>query len=331
MGLCCVFAGVLPLFAGLYSFLASHSIFATIGITFIAYHLLNLSQAIWKIINTFFLSSPVNFKQKYGSWAVITGATDGIGKAYAEALSKKHGMNVVLISRTQSKLDEVAKELPTETKTIAVDFSVMDEAAFKRIEECLEGLDVGVLINNVGMGYDHPEYYQKLTDERISQMIVINCFAQAKLTKLALTGMESRKRGCIISLSSFSALAPLPLMGLYGATKEYNRFLSESIRMETKHTTMQVVQPYFVTTKLSKIRKPSLLIPTPAKFVEDALKTVGRYNVTFGCLPHQVYGGAARWLVNSPLGFIYNNITEGHMRGVMKRAYKKKEAQAKSN
>ncbi len=181
------------------------------------------------------------------------------------------------------------------------------------------------------MGYDHPEYYQKLTDSRISQMIIINCFAQAKLTKLALQTMESQKRGCIISLSSFSALAPLPLMGLYGATKEYNRFLSESIRMETKYTTLQTVQPYFVTTKLSKIRKASLLIPSPAKFVSDALKTVGRYNVTFGCMSHQIYGGAARWLVNSPLGFIYNNITEGHMRSVMKRAYRKKEKAEKSN
>ena len=181
------------------------------------------------------------------------------------------------------------------------------------------------------MGYDHPEYYQKLTDSQISKMIIINCFAQAKLTKLALQTMESQKRGCIISLSSFSALAPLPLMGLYGATKEYNRFLSESIRMETKYTTLQTVQPYFVTTKLSKIRKASLLIPSPAKFVSDALKTVGRYNVTFGCMSHQIYGGAARWLVNSPLGFVYNKITEGHMRSVMKRAYKKKEKAEKSN
>merc|ERR1711981_170649 len=178
------------------------------------------------------------------------------------------------------------------------------------------------------MSYSHPEHYHKLADKDVHDLIVINCFAQAKLTKLALQTMESQKRGCIISLSSFSALAPLPLMGLYGATKEYNRFLSESIRMESKYTTMQTVQPYFVTTKLSKIRKPSLLIPTPKVFVEHALKTVGRYNVTFGCLPHQIYGSAARWLVNSPLGFVYDKITEGHMRSVMKRAYRKKEKAA---
>ena len=144
MGLCCVFAGVLPLAAGIYSFLTSHSIFATIGISFAAYHVYNLFTAIWKIINVFILSKPVNFKKKYGSWAVVTGATDGIGKAYAEALSKKHGMNVVLISRTQAKLDDIAKDLPTETKTIAVDFSVLDDAAYEKIAKVLEGLDLGV-------------------------------------------------------------------------------------------------------------------------------------------------------------------------------------------
>jgi len=330
MGLCCVFAGVLPLFAGIYSFLTSHEIFSTVGIVFFVYHAYGLGTALWKIVNVFLLSKPFNFKKKYGEWAVVTGATDGIGRAYAEALSKKHGLNVVLISRTQSKLDDVAKELPTETKTVAVDFSKVDEVSYAKIEQAIAGLDVGMLVNNVGMGYDHPEYYQKLDDERIAQMITMNCFAQAKLTKMALIGMEERKRGCIISLSSFSALAPLPLMGLYGATKEYNRFLSESIRMESKYTTFQTVQPYFVTTKLSKIRKPSLLIPTPQNFVADALKTVGRYNVTFGCLAHQIYGSGARWLVNSPLGFIYHNLTESHMRSVMKRAYKKKENAAKS-
>merc|ERR1711981_66659 len=300
-----------------------------VGLIVIGYYLAIFFQYLHTLISVFFTSCTVNFKQKYGSWAIVTGATDGIGKAYATQLSKKHGLNIVLISRTQSKLDALASELPTECVTVAVDFSDSSTTGYDKIAKAIAGLDIGVLVNNVGMSYNHPECYHKLSEKDITDLIVINCFAQSRLIRQVLPGMEERKRGCIISLSSFSAISPLAYMGLYGATKEFNRFLSESIRMESKYVTMQTVMPYFVTTKLSKIRKSSMLIPTPENFVGQALKTVGKINVTFGCLAHEIYGNCASLLAGSPLGFVYDHITKGHMVAVMERAYKKK-AQAKA-
>jgi len=333
MALCCMFSSIVPLLAAIYGFITAGNWAAVIGLAFIAYHLFNTLLAVYKLVTTFVLGKAPDFKKKYGEWAIVTGATDGIGKAYAEALANVHGLKIVLVSRTQSKLDDVAKSLKTETKTVAVDFTGTDAGIYEKIAVAVEGLDVGVLVNNVGMGYNHPEYYHLLDDETIQNIITVNCFAQSKLTRLVLPMMKKNKRGCIISLSSFSAIGPAALMGLYGATKEFNRFLSESIRMEQGccGITLQTIMPYFVTTKLSKIRKPSALIPTPKNFVAGALKSVGQYNVSFGCLSHQIYGGFVEFIAQTPLGFIVDHMTSKHMHSTRNRAYKKKAAAAKSD
>ena len=97
-----------------------------IGVLFIGYTIIKSSLRLWNNLSTFFLSSGSLNLKKYGSWAVVTGCTDGIGKAYAEALAKK-GLNIVLISRTLEKLQEQAKfieeKYKVETKVISADFT----------------------------------------------------------------------------------------------------------------------------------------------------------------------------------------------------------------
>ncbi|VDM83938.1 unnamed protein product [Strongylus vulgaris] len=95
---------------------------------------------------------------------LITGATDGIGKAYAFELAKK-GFNIFLVSRTQSKLDEVQKEIrekyskvfPLDKLTHLSALQATRSEAYKPLREALNGVEVGVLINNVGMSYEYPE------------------------------------------------------------------------------------------------------------------------------------------------------------------------------
>ena len=101
--------------------------------------------------------------KKCGAWAVVTGATDGIGKAYCEALAKR-GLNVVLISRTLSKLQDCAKEIEEKykvsTKIVAADFSKASNAGFTDpIAAAIKDLTIGVLVNNVGLSYDMPAYF----------------------------------------------------------------------------------------------------------------------------------------------------------------------------
>ncbi|MCL4138810.1 UNVERIFIED_CONTAM: hypothetical protein GTU68_065217 [Idotea baltica] len=165
------------------------------------------------------LGLSINFK-KTGKWAVVTGSTDGIGKAYAFEMARQ-GLNVVLISRTPFKLQNVSSEILSkynvETKIIDVDFTKTD--IYTRIEKEIAHLDIGVLINNVGMNYDVPEYFTDISADMISNLITCNMLSLTMMTKIVLPGMQERNRGLIINVSSLSSIIPAPFLAVYGATK----------------------------------------------------------------------------------------------------------------
>jgi 17beta-estradiol 17-dehydrogenase / very-long-chain 3-oxoacyl-CoA reductase len=110
-----------------------------------------------------FLLRPSKNLNKFGKWAIVTGATDGIGKGLAMELAKK-GMNVVLISRTQARLDEVKKLIEekytkVQIRTLAIDFNDIEQKTVQiSIQKLINDIqDVGVLFNNVGVSYDFPQ------------------------------------------------------------------------------------------------------------------------------------------------------------------------------
>uniref|UniRef100_A0A8C8ZD63 17beta-estradiol 17-dehydrogenase n=1 Tax=Prolemur simus TaxID=1328070 RepID=A0A8C8ZD63_PROSS len=110
---------------------------------------------------------PTPFLRSMGQWAVITGAGDGIGKAYSFELAK-HGFNIVLISRTLEKLQDIATEIEWTTgnsvKIIQADFTKDD--IYEHIKEKLKGLEIGILVNNVGMLPNlFPSYFLNAPDE----------------------------------------------------------------------------------------------------------------------------------------------------------------------
>jgi len=133
---------------------------------FLVFGVLFLLKQLWGILNfiyVYFLRPRQNLR-KYGSWAIITGATDCIGKAIAEDFAKLK-FNIILISRTQTKLDEVAKELRdkfnVQTKTVAVDCASSSPTIWDPVRAAIQDLDIGILINNVGMSYDYPEFFSQ--------------------------------------------------------------------------------------------------------------------------------------------------------------------------
>uniref|UniRef100_A0A8C6JVB2 Uncharacterized protein n=1 Tax=Melopsittacus undulatus TaxID=13146 RepID=A0A8C6JVB2_MELUD len=219
-------------------------------------------------------SGAVDVGPALGAWAVVTGATDGIGKAYAEELARR-GMKVVLISRSKEKLDKVASEIrekyQVETKVIVADFGETQDI-YTRIKAGLEGLEIGVLVNNVGISYAYPEYFLDLPDldKTIDQMTNINILSVCKMTRLVLPGMLERSKGVVLNIASAAGAYPTPLLTLYSATKS--------------------VLPYFVATKMSKIRKPTFDKPSPETYVRAALGTVGLQSRTNGCIPHALIG-----------------------------------------
>lgn len=168
----------------------------------------------------------------------MTGATDGLGKAYARQLAGR-GLDVVLVSRTQAKLDATADEILAEhpgrhVKCVRADFTDADTAAvYGHLARELHGLDVGVLVNNVGLSYPHPEYFLRASEEQekgpaaasglgprlFDDMVRCNVTSVLNMCRIVMPGMVERRRGCVINISSTAARIPCPLLTVYGATK----------------------------------------------------------------------------------------------------------------
>ena len=177
----------------------------------------------WVYVN--FLRQPKNLKKHYGSWALVTGPTDGIGKGFAFQLARA-GLNLVLVGRNPEKLNDVsdsiqAKYGKTQIKNVVVDFSGDLSEGIKRISEAIEGLDVGVLVNNVGVSYPYARFFHEVDEELLKNLIQINVVGTTKVTQAVLPGMLKRKRGAIVNIGSGAAIVipSDPLYAVYAATK----------------------------------------------------------------------------------------------------------------
>ncbi|ETE70245.1 Estradiol 17-beta-dehydrogenase 12, partial [Ophiophagus hannah] len=161
-----------------------------------------------------------------------------------------------------------------EIKTIAADFENR-ETIYNKIKAGLEGLDIGILVNNVGTSYDYPEYFLEIPD-------------LDKMTQLVLPHMVERSKGIIINITSFSALMPSSFVTLYSASKSFGDSFSQALSLEYKEkgVLVQTVRPYFVITKMSKLRRANLYRPTPEQYVKYSLNTLGREMVTCGYPSH---------------------------------------------
>lgn len=266
---------------------------------------------------------------KYGSWAVVTGATDGIGKAYAIGLAKCK-KNILLISRTESKLQAVQKEitdmnLGVDVQYVVCDYSKFDDKAQSKVQEALTNVcknDIGILINNVGQSYRYPRFFMELPNEEVGNLIEMNVQSTTWMTRFVLDGMvEKKKGGCVINISSASAMYPLPLLSQYSAAKSYVEKLTLGLNAEyAKHgIAVQTQVPFYVATKLAKMRK-SFSVPTPEEYVTKALRFVGHSEPLVS--PFWVHG-VMGWVLDHLPNFLVVKIMMSMHLSIRKRGLKK--------
>ncbi len=168
-----------------------------------------------------------------GKWAVVTGASAGIGESLATELAEA-GVNLVLTARRSDRLAALASKLSAahgiEARVIVADLE--DAEATEQIFAQTEGagLAVDLLVNNAGFGA-YGEFY-KNDVERQCAMVDVNCTAVVHLTGLFLPRMVERRRGSILIVASTASFQPVPYMSTYAATKVFDRFLAEALDEE---------------------------------------------------------------------------------------------------
>ncbi|XP_041104722.1 testosterone 17-beta-dehydrogenase 3 isoform X2 [Polyodon spathula] len=254
-----------------------------------------------------------SFFSSLGEWAVITGGTDGIGRAYAFELAKR-GMNIVLISRTLEKLIKVAKEIEDDTgrsvKVIASDFTRED--IYENIEDNLKGLDVGILVNNVGMLFSPmPRRFLDVEnlDTGITNLINCNMKSLVMMSKIILPHMEKRKKGLILNLSSGTGCFPWPLYSIYSASKVFVDRFSRGLQSEYgyKGVTIQSIAPYGVSTPMTQNQKTNMVTKTAQDFVNESLDRVLVGDHNHGCFSHEILALIIKAI---PLWVLHSNVLQ---------------------
>lgn len=220
----------------------------------------------------------IEFKEKYGPWVLITGASSGVGYCFAEQLAQK-GLNLILVARREEKLNALASKLEKEnqiqTKVIAVDLT--QEHFMKILEPHTKDLEIGLLVNNAGFGTVETFLNCPLSQEL--DMLYVNCRAPLILAHTYGQQMLSRGRGGMIFLSSIAAFMSIPQMSHYAATKSYDLLLGEGLNHELKKQGIDVltVCPGETNTEFQDIANAKKLIPMePDKVVTIALNKLGR-------------------------------------------------------
>ncbi|BET03298.1 unnamed protein product [Nesidiocoris tenuis] len=253
-----------------------------------------------------------------GKWAVVTGATDGIGKSFAFQLARK-GFSVALISRSKDKLENVAKEIENQcsvsTKIVQADFTSVDPEMYARIAEELKNLDVGVLLNNVGTTTPHPEYFVALEKHHsyiYQDIINCNIASVVQMSRILLPGMIERRRGLIVNISSGLSIFPAPLHALYGGTKGFVTKFSKDLDIECRDKGVHVhaLTTGLVATKLSGVFKTNFFTPSPDEYVKSALEKVLNHQICDGYIGHQILSDIASVIAFIAPGFLGSKILE---------------------
>lgn len=180
------------------------------------------------------------WRAKYGAWAVVTGASDGIGREMAISLAKA-GLNLVLVARRRAVLEQVAGELSTKhsIQTRIIDADLSDNAAVKRVNLETADLDVGLLVASAGFG-TAGEFIASQLDDQLN-MVDVNCRAVLAMSHEFGRRFVARGRGGIVLFSSLLAFQGVPRSANYAATKAYIQSLAEGLYVELKPLGVDVI------------------------------------------------------------------------------------------
>ncbi|MGC9159206.1 MAG: SDR family NAD(P)-dependent oxidoreductase [Terracidiphilus sp.] len=175
-----------------------------------------------------------------GKWALVTGASAGIGASLARELAAQ-GANLILTARRADRLAALAAELAAEgAETRVVTADLNDPAAPQQIFDATEGagLVVDILVNNAGLG-QFGAFIRCGIEQEMSQ-VRVNCEAVARLSRLFVPRMVERHRGWVLIVASTASFQPVPYLTTYAATKAFDRFFALGLAEEVARFGLRV-------------------------------------------------------------------------------------------
>ncbi|GMI75075.1 beta-ketoacyl reductase 1 [Hibiscus trionum] len=258
-------------------------VISSLGFISLCKPLLGFIKWVWAM----FLRPPKNLRDHYGSWAIVTGCTDGIGKALAFQLASE-GLNLLLVGRNTSKLEATADAIRerfgarVESRNVVVDLAkTSGEEIMKTMEGVIKELDIGVLVNSAGLAYEGATFFHEVDSEVVESIIKVNIEAATWITKAVVPVMAKKKKGAIVNVgsASYGGFFSFPFFTIYAASKAYLAMLSRSINLEYKKAgiDIQCQNPCFLATNMTEFlfESSSLFIPSAETFSKASLQWIG--------------------------------------------------------
>jgi len=283
------------------------SLLSTLGTIALAFTLFRVTRFLYSVL------SPGNLSRyrHNGSYAFVTGSTDGIGKDLIFALAER-GFNVIIHGRNSTKLEAVKKEVQarfpkTQLETVLADACTADPA---EVSERIAHLPVSVLINNAGIGTFDGEmlYLNSASQKQVETMMSTNIWFPTLLTRAMIPRLT--QPALVVNVSSIvSEFAP-PTLVVYGSTKTFLNTLTAGVRREVARQgmdiTVQTLQVGSVTTSVT-LAAAGLMSPAPDVYAQYVLDRIGgKQELVMGYPWHWVPYGAATFLPSRALEIIFN-------------------------
>lgn len=242
-----------------------------------------------------------NFVKKYGKWAIITGATDGIGLCMAKELAQR-GLSIIIVGRNEEKLAKSkaiveAEQNGGEVVTIKIDLSDSSLDNYESIKSQIDAdnRDIGILINNAGT---FPGQFMPLTQFDIKDtrdIVNVNILGTVFFTRLILPSMLKRGKGLIVNVSSIISFLPFGYNNAYAPSKTYVNAFSEMLQNELSSYPIDVINltPGGIFTKLfvaaTEYSKPNCLYPTAEDYAKSTINAIATPLLTMsGTLTHGI-------------------------------------------
>lgn len=181
-----------------------------------------------------------DFRAHYGDWAVVAGASEGLGAAFATELARR-GMHLLLIARREDLLRAVADRLHrdhgVEVRVLALDLA--SPGLLESLSDATADLELGVIVYNAA--FVPVDSFLDLEDEALDQLLGVNVQGPVRFLRALLPSMRERGRGAVVLMSSLAGMQGSPRIAAYAASKAFNTVLGESLWHELREHGIEVV------------------------------------------------------------------------------------------